>query len=185
MNCETYLSILATLPIDELTHGDARAHVATCRDCDRVSRVVAERERNMLMAFGELYPPTPADRVASRAVEISLRRRIGRYYRIGLGVVGGAMLLSIFAVRRVVPTNPMVNETLRLQCLSPDQAIEIVGPGSKNMVVYAGPTAPNVINIAAPAAELTRIRALMDVYDNPAASQCRVQPAVPASTKVR
>ena len=183
MNCETYQSMLATLPIDELTHSDARTHVATCRDCDRVSRVVAERERNMLMAFGELYPPTPADPVAVRALEVSRRRKIGVYYRVGLGAVVSAALLSIVVARVVPSPNAMVNETFRLHCLSPEQAIEIVGRGSKNMVVYAGPAAPNVINIAAPAEELTRIRALMDIYDNPSASQCRVQPAEPKATR--
>ena len=175
--------MLATLPIDELTGSDARAHVATCRDCDRVSRVVAERERNMLMAFGELYPPTPADPVAARALEVSRRRKIGVYYRVGLGAVISAALLSMVVARVVPSPNAMVNETLRLQCLSPEQALEIVGPVSRKMVVYPRSPAANVLNIAAPATELNRIRALMDIYDNPGASQCRVQRAEPKPTK--
>ena len=47
MNCDTYLSMLETLPVEELAYGGAREHAANCRDCDRVTRVVAERERNM------------------------------------------------------------------------------------------------------------------------------------------
>jgi hypothetical protein len=186
MNCETYLSMLATLPIDELTLGDARAHVAACRDCDRVSRVVAERERNMLMAFGELYPPTPADPIATRALEISRRRRVGRYYNTGLMAAAAAMLLSLFVVRRVVPApTASVKETFRLQCLSPEQAIEILRPeASKNLSVFARPnSALGVIDVAGPRAELEVVRSLIDRYDNPAASQCGVQLTVPKAIR--
>ena len=38
------------------------------------------------MAFGELYPSVPAGSIAARALELSRRRRIALYYRIGLGV---------------------------------------------------------------------------------------------------
>ena len=175
MNCETYLSMLATLPIDELTHGDARAHVATCRDCDRVSRVVAERERNMLMAFGELYPPTPADPIAARALDISRRRRLGRFYKMGLGVAAAAMLFSMFAVRRTFPTPAAsVEETFRLRCLSPAQAVEIIRPGASKATRIAIPpkSSSNVVDVAGSPVELDRIRALLDEHDNPTVSHC-------------
>lgn len=177
MNCETYLSMLATLPIDELTHGDARAHVATCRDCDRVSRVVAERERNMLVAFGELYPPTPADPVATRALEISRRRRIWLYYKMGLGVAAAAMLLSMFVVRRAIPsTKAAATETFRMDCLSPAQAIEVIRLGGmKNVRVSARPNSPlNVVDVTGPPEELDRVQALIEQYDNRAASTCGI-----------
>ena len=184
MNCETYLSMLATLPIDELTHGDARAHVATCRDCDRVSRVVAERERNMLMAFGELYPPMPADPIATRAVEISRRRRIMSFSRTGLGVIAVVGLFSMVAVRRVVPPVATVKETFRLQCLSPEQAAEIVRPVSDDASIYVGPSPLGVIRVTAPRATINRMRTLIDRYDTPAMSQCGVQLTVPKEIKV-
>jgi hypothetical protein len=177
MNCETYLSMLSTLPIDELTHGDARAHVATCRDCDRVSRVVAERERNMLMAFGELYPPTPADPVATRALEISRRRKIGLYYRMGIGVAAAATFLSVFATRRAFPgPSPAVNATFRLDCMSPAQAIEIIRMGaSKNVQISARPNSPlSVVDVTAAAGELDRVQALIEQYDNRAAMNCGI-----------
>ena len=184
MNCETYLSMLATLPIDELTHTDARAHVATCRDCDRVSRVVAERERNMLMAFGELYPPTPADPIATRALEISRRRKIGLYYKVGLGTAAALAVLSVFAMRVVPTPNATVTEIFSLQCLSGDQLAAVLRPISKNIAVYARPsTPPSFVEVVARPAELNRVRALIDVYDNPTASQCGAQLTPPAVIK--
>ena len=50
MNCDTYLAMLETLPVEELAYGSAHDHAAGCRECDRITRVVAERERNMRMA---------------------------------------------------------------------------------------------------------------------------------------
>src|SRR4029077_2258109 len=84
MNCDTYLSMLETLPVEELAYGSAREHAANCRDCDRVTQVVAERERNLAMAFGGLYPSVQAGSITARALELSRRRRIALYYRIGL-----------------------------------------------------------------------------------------------------
>ena len=185
MNCETYLSMLATLPIDELTHSDARAHVATCRDCDRVSRVVAEREHNMLMAFGELYPPTPADPIASRALEVSRRRRLMFFSRMGVGVIAVAGLLSMIVVRRAVPPGiAAIRETFRLQCLSPEQAAEIVRPVSLDASIYVGPSPVGIIRVTAPPATIARVRALIDRYDTPTMSQCGVQLTVPKEIKV-
>ena len=119
MNCETYLSMLETLPVDELAYGDARVHAATCRDCDRVTRVVAERERNMLMAFGEVLSTRSGGPLAARARVLSRRRRIALYYRIGLGVATVATVLFLIMSRRTSPCHCTVSETFHLQCLSP------------------------------------------------------------------
>ena len=103
MNCDTYLSMLATLPIEELGYDDAREHAARCHDCNRVTRVVAERERNMLVAFGELYPSVPAGSIATRAIVLSRRRRIAFYCRLGLGVAAAASILVMIGSRRIAP----------------------------------------------------------------------------------
>jgi hypothetical protein len=187
MNCDTYLSMLATLPVEELAYGDARGHAATCRDCDRVTRVVAERERNMLMAFGEIYPPAHAGPIAIRALEISRRRRIAHYYRIGLGIATVAVILFMIVSRRIVPT-PIahVRETFRLQCLSPAQALEVLRvtiPPSVGVSIF--PDSPlGIIRVEASPAEMARVRSTLDRYDTPAESQCGVQLVVPKVIKV-
>lgn len=189
MNCDTYLSMLATLPVDELRYGDARAHAANCRDCDRVTRVVAERERNMILAFDEIHAPIAAGPIVERALEISRRRRVASYYRIGLSVATVATILFWITVRRAVPARSAdVSETFRLQCLSPDQALEILRP-MKIMSPSVSVSAPantglGVIRVAASPADMERVRALLDRYDTPAQSQCGVQVTVPKAIQV-
>jgi hypothetical protein len=189
MNCDDYLSMLSTLPVEELGFGAARAHAATCRDCDRVTRVVAERERNMMMAFGELYPPMTVQPIAARAMEISRRRRIALYFRVGLGIAAGLAMFAFIALRRVVPTPyPGVQESFALQCHSPLQAVELVRRTlSVNPNVsgrYGSPVA--VIEVAASPAEMQRVRSVLDRYDGPNAAQCAAQVTIPrAAPKVR
>jgi hypothetical protein len=130
VNCDDYLSMLATLPVEELAYGSARAHAAGCRDCDRVTRVVAERERNMLVAFDNLYSSVPAVQAAAGAVTAARRRRIGLYYKIGLAFAAVAILFYMALSRTVIvsPASSLVSETFRLQCLSPEQAAEMLRP---------------------------------------------------------
>ena len=95
MNCDDYLSMLAKLPVENLAHLHARDHAAGCRDCDRVTRVVIEHERNMLTAFGELDSSVPAAQTASSALVSSRRRRVARYYEMGLGIATVAIALYV------------------------------------------------------------------------------------------
>ena len=179
MNCDDYLSMLATLPVEELGYGDARTHAATCRDCDRVTRVVAERERNMMMAFGALYPPASAEPIAMRAAEISRRRRIAFFYRIGLGVAAAVSIFGFVAVRRLTPNT--ARETFPLRCLSPDQAIEMLRPTlSPRVSVSTRSNSPvGIIDVVGSPADLQRVRSLLDSYDNGSTSRCTVRVITP------
>jgi hypothetical protein len=179
MNCDDYLSMLSTLPVDELAYGDARAHAATCRDCDRVTRVVAERERNMMMAFGELYPQVSAQPIAMRALEISRRRRVAFYYRIGLGVAAAMSIFGFIATRRLIPAG--VHETFPLRCLSADQAIEMLRPtvSARTSISTRARSPIGIIDVMASPEDLQRVRSLLDSYDNASTSQCEVKVVVP------
>jgi hypothetical protein len=187
MNCENYLSMLATLPVEELAYGSAREHAANCRDCDRITRVVAEREHNMLMAFGDLYPSVPPGQIAARALVASRRRRVALYYRIGLGVATAATILVMIMSRRTaLAPSATVSETFPLQCLSPDQAMEVlrlnlVSPSISLSDRHNSPV--GVIRVGAPAEEMERVRAVLDRYDTPTVSQCAVQVVVPKVMK--
>jgi len=183
MNCDDYLSMLATLPVEELAYGDARAHVATCRDCDRVTRVVTERERNMMMAYGELYPPMSAAPITARVLEIARRRRIAFYYRVALGVAAVVTIFAFIAMRRLTPA-VAARETFALRCLSPDQAIEMLRPavGERVSISTRRNSPVGVIDVSAPPGELQRVRFLLDRYDNASVSECRIQIRIPAAS---
>jgi hypothetical protein len=183
VNCDDYLSMLATVPVEELAHGRAREHAAGCRDCDRVTRVVAEREQNMLMAFGDLHSSVPAAQTAASALMRSRRRRVALYYELGLGVVMVATVLYITMLRigAVPPPSSRVSETFRLQCLSPEQAAEVLRPHIQATgLISFQPNSPlGVIKVEASREELATARSVLDRYDSPAESQCAVQLTVP------
>ena len=188
MNCDNYLSMLATLPVEELAYGGAREHAASCRECDRITRVVAERERNMLMAFGDLYLSVPPGQMAARALVASRRRTVALYYRIGLGVATAATIFYMVVSRRIpAPSrSPVVSETFRLQCLSPDQALEVLRPLIPATVSISsrGNSPLGIIRVAASPQEMERIRSVLDRYDTPTESQCGVQLTVPKVIRV-
>ena len=100
MNCDDNLSMLAKLPVENQAHLHARDHAAGCRDCDRVTRVVLERERDMLMAFDELDSSVSAAQTAASALVSSRRRRrrVALYYAIGIGFVMAAIAVFMMTV---------------------------------------------------------------------------------------
>jgi hypothetical protein len=183
MNCETYLSILETLHVEELAYGGAHDHAAICRDCDRVTRVVVERERNMRMAYGDLYVPGSAEQIAARAIVTSRRRTVALYYRIGLGVATAATILFMIMSRQTTGLLPIatVSETFRLQCLSPEQAAEVLRPHIPPTVslVIRPNSQLGLIKIGASPEEMEHVRSVLDRYDTPAVSQCAVKVTVP------
>ena len=173
MTCETYLSMLETLPVSELAYGDAADHAANCRDCDRVTRVVAERERNMLLAYGTISPPVPSGPLAAHALELSRRRRIAFYYRFALTIAAVVSVLGFFMVRRVRPTIARVETSfVGLQCLSGEQALEILRPSVSPEVAISARGSSSFLRIVASRAETARIRAILRLYDNSAMSPC-------------
>ena len=198
MNCETYLSMLSTLPVEELSYGDAREHAATCGDCDRVTRVVAERERNMLIAYGTMYSPVGTESVTARAIELSRRRRIVFFSKVGVVLAAAAALVLFVAIRRatpplvrVVPAAPppaLAAAAVSLRCLSVEQAMELLQPMlspaaslSTSRDAHLG-----ILEISAPPAELARIRSTLDALDDSRATRCLLfEPGTPTGPPAR
>ena len=184
MNCDDYLAMLATLPVDELAYGRAREHAAGCRHCDRVTRVVAEREQNMLMAFGELRPSVPAAQTAATALMRSHRRKVGRYYQRGLGIAMVATVLLYVTMARMTPApapGARVSETFQLDCLSPEQAAEVLRPRIEPTALISFRPGPalGVISVEASREEIAVARSVLERYDSPAESRCAVQTTAP------
>jgi hypothetical protein len=182
MNCDDYLSMLATLPVDELADGRAREHADTCPECNRVTRVVVARERSMLAVYGELPMAATAPEVAARALRTSRHRTVSLYYRIGLGLSAAAALLYAVYARRdsATPPVPTVRETIRLQCLSPEQAAEVLRPYlHRTGSITIRPTPLGLIHVEATAKDMTTAHKILERFDNPAASQCAVQVKLP------
>jgi hypothetical protein len=183
VTCDDYLSLLETLPVEQLSRTLAGSHAATCADCARVTRVVAERERNMVMAFSDVQPYVPAEQTAAGALRASRRRKVALFYQVGLALAGVATVLTIFLSRALPPTQKSVvlAETFRLQCLSPDQAAEVIRPivGSSGLVSMRPASDLGIITVQTSPEVMQRVRSVLDRSDNPALSQCAVQIRVP------
>ena len=175
MNCNEYLSLLTTLPLEDLSYGQAREHALTCPDCDRVTRAVAARERNMRLAFGDLQSSTMAAEVAAQSRETSRRRRIARYYQAALGAAMVVFLAGFVVLRRVpAPSAAAVAaETFQLQCFSPEDAAALARQfTSAGSTIIIPPYTRNIIRVQGSVAELQRIRSMLDQWDNTTGSTC-------------
>jgi hypothetical protein len=129
MTCDDYLAMLETLPVEELTYGAARDHATICHECNRVTRVVVEREQNMLMAYGHVLPSVAAATIAESAMEVARRRRTARLYSIGLGVAAAATVAALVGTRvvhRSGPARGMFEQEFALHCMSAGRAAGIV-----------------------------------------------------------
>jgi hypothetical protein len=184
MTCEDYLSMLETLPVQELAYGEARDHAAFCADCNRVTRVVAARERNMTMAYESAYPSASAVTVADRAIVTARRRRIASYYRAALAVAA-VVVLAIFVVTRRVPVDvarqTRMLERINLQCLSPDQAAELIRQSvarPEELSTRARPPLA-VIEVAGSPEQIRVARSVIDRFDNSGLATCSAQVIVP------
>jgi type II secretory pathway component GspD/PulD (secretin) len=116
---------------------------------------------------------------------LSRRRRIARYYRIGLGVALALTLLFLVLARRVVPAPAAASHTVRLQCLSPEQAMALLQPIIPPSVSISTQASSRlgIIQVTASPKEMERVRTVLDRYDTPAASQSGVQLTLPKDIK--
>jgi len=129
MTCDHYLAMLETLPVEELAYGEAREHAAVCHDCNRVTCVVVEREKNLLMAYGHVLPSAASATLAESAMGVARRRRIARLYSIGLGMAAAATVAALVGtrvIRRAAPARGMVQQEFALRCMSARRAAGVV-----------------------------------------------------------
>ena len=174
MNCNDYLWLLEKLPADEVDSRVAREHVAACPECGRVTRIVAARERESLAV-------SPGERVAS-ALVAARHRKVRLYYRAGLALAITASAFGLAWARQSRhSTGPVVRETFLLQCLSPEQAAEVLRPyvGASGRLWFNPRSPLGVLNAEVSPDVMAAIRSVIDRYDNPDHAQCTVGVRVP------
>lgn len=186
MRCEEYLQLLSTLPVEELVDGRAGDHLGTCPDCNRATKVVVERERNMMMALAGMSSHMQPRDTARSTFALARRRDMSRWY------IGGLVLLllalgSIVVGRTVIPlhesqeTGALVTQTFTPRCLSLASAADLLRGfvPSRSLSVVMRPGS-SVMTLRGTNEDLMRARAVFDRYDNPTATTCVVpQPGAP------
>ncbi|WP_284349586.1 hypothetical protein [Roseisolibacter agri] len=130
MTCTDCLRVVATADVAELTTAAAvTEHCRGCPDCATLVREVAEESRRLADMLDGTLPGVPAHVVALEAVAGSGRvRRRGRALRVTASVVG--VLLATLVGGRLVGGRaaPVETRTVELQCLDPEQIVEVARP---------------------------------------------------------
>jgi hypothetical protein len=185
MNCDEYLATLSTASLGELEAGPGRDHAARCPDCDRVTRLIAERERHRVAAFDDLRSSVPAYVTSDAARATVPERGVDRGFTIGVVL---AVAVSLWLVvprihfggreleRAARAADPIVEDALLLRCLTAGQAAALIRPHIRdaNSSVVASAHAPGVITIRGTAAQIARARAVLRPYEGEGSLGCAV-----------
>lgn len=186
MNCRECLEELSTTSLREM-EGDSAVmqHCATCPDCARLTNSLRQREYEAATVLNNLPPMANALSVAETSATLARRRAVGRVVVMTSGVVG-AIIIGVVASTMVIPAlvrsgmlpgGPapagLRTETFALNCLSPEQAADIINPyvRSNGSVYYTMRSGIPAITVRATVEELSRTRMLIhDFESNPAAA---------------
>jgi hypothetical protein len=180
MRCDEYLQLLSTLPVEELTDGRSGDHLGSCAECNRATRVVVERERNMVLALAGMSSGVHPLSTTQSAIALARRRRIGRWYMAGLVVlliaIGSSVVSRfVFPIETSRGMGEEINQNLRPQCLSLTAAADLlrqqVPSRTLRITMRLG---SSVLWVSGTPQDLMRARSVLDRYDNPTASTCVV-----------
>jgi type II secretory pathway component GspD/PulD (secretin) len=100
---------------------------------------------------------------------------------LGIAMVATALYMMMSRIAPAPPPTARVSETFRLQCLSPEQAAEVLRPHiqATGLISFQPNSSLGVIKVEASREEMVTARSVLDRYDSPAESQCSVQVTVP------
>ena len=184
MTCEECLSELATGSLRELAADSAvMQHCVTCPDCSRLTTLLRDREYNAANILNNLPPMSNPITVAETSVSTAQRRRVGR---VVVMLSGAALVVTIWlaaakiflpAMHRgdIIASSSLRTETISLQCLSPQQAADIINPyvRSRGSTFYIPGSGLSAITVRGNAQELAKSRDLLRQFEDDPAAACR------------
>jgi hypothetical protein len=184
MTCEQCLSELATGSLREMTADSAvMQHCVTCPDCARLTTLLRDREYNAANILNDLPPMSNPITVAETSVSTAQRRRTGR---VVVMLSGAALALTIwFAAAKIfypamnrteaLGSSALRTETIPLQCLSPEQAADIINPYVRSHgSTYFTPTSGiSAITVRGTSSEVAKSRELLANFESDPAAACR------------
>ncbi len=187
-----------TLSGDEDT-ADARAHATACRDCDRVTRVVVERERGMLVAYAGLASTTTPTQLAASAFALSNRRRVAIYYKVILAAAALATVSYMVLSRAVIslpgtlgiaagtpvaaPPARMHSEMFEIRCVSLEKAAAMLRTHLQGdaRVTFRPSSLPGFITVDASRQQIIAARDILRQLERSNESACALPTAVAPS----
>lgn len=185
MTCDEYLAVLATAPVEELARNRGHEHTATCVDCERVTRVVVEREWHLATTLDDLYSNRPPAVTAANAIAMSRQRRVQHWFWFTVAAaVAGAVLVSTMLFPRTeaaIAAQSQVEQMFLLRCLSAAQAGALTRPllAPDGMSIFSGEPGVGVFTVRGSQEQLEKVRTMLDRYEGAAPAACPSGVAVP------
>lgn len=184
MTCEECLSELATGSLREMAADSAvMQHCVTCPDCSRLTTQLRDREYNAANVLNNLPPMSNPITVAETSVVTAQRRRVGQ---VVVMLTGAALVVTIWlaAAKIFFPamnrgdlnnSSSLRTETIPLQCLSPQQAADIINPyvRSHGSTYYVPSSGISAITVRGNAAEVAKSKDLLLTFESDPAAACR------------
>lgn len=193
--CAQCLSELSTMRMTDLRPGSQVAlHVESCPNCSDVAQEIAYAERRLSTALSEArsgFTPEELSEAALTGSERWRRQYVGRWVR-GLLAAAGCVTFWFFMekvfIPRVDPEPRTVTETIRLRCISSEEAMDLATPYLRSTgAIYSRKGSP-IVTVRGTPDEFARAAAVIKSIDDAAAcpipnsSSGRVEPAGPITT---
>jgi type II secretory pathway component GspD/PulD (secretin) len=178
VKCDEYLHLLSTSPVEELTEGRAGDHLASCAECNRVTRLVVDRDRNMVSALAGMSSQVQPFQTAHVALNLSRRRRLATLYIGGLVLllfaVGAVVLTrSVVPIEQGTPAAELFTEVFNLKCIAPmDMADLLRAKIASRTGSVVGRMGSHVLTVRGTVEDIQKARAAVDQYDNAREATC-------------
>lgn len=184
MTCEECLSELATGSLREMAvDSPVMQHCVTCPDCAQLTTLLRDREYNAANILNNLPPMSNPLTVAETSVSTAQRRRVGGFV---VMLSGAALIVTVWiaAAKIFIPamersesigSSALRTETIPLQCLSPEQAADIINPyvRARGSTYYTPTSGISAITVRGTASEVAKSRELLGTFDADPAAACR------------
>lgn len=184
MTCEQCLAELTTGSLREMSpDSPVMLHCASCPDCSHLTTLLRDREYNAANVLNNLPPMSNPIALAETSARTAQRRRIGN---VVVMLSGAALVVTIWiaAANTVIPAmnssemgarKTLRTETISLQCLSPQQAADVISPYIREAgsTYYLPTSGISAITVRGSPGEIAKARDLIQQFEPDAGAACR------------
>ena len=190
MNCQECLEELATGSLRDLqVDSPVMQHCATCPDCGPLATALRDREYTAATVLNSLPPMSNPITIAEQAGVVARRRRLGKIAVFASGIALAATVwTSIFVTetgRKMFDIDGAPNlhtETIRLNCLSPQQAGDLIEPylRGNGKLYFVSKDGVSAITVRGTRRDIATAREMIGEFEGDPRAACNL-----LSTKIR
>ena len=182
MNCQECLEELATGSLRDLQiDSPVMQHCAICPDCGPLATALREREYTAATVLNSLPPMSNPITIAQQAGVVARRRRLGKIavFASGIALAATVWISAVLTEtgRRMFEIDDAPNlytETIRLHCLSPDQAGELIEPYLREpgRIYYASKSGVSAITVRGSRRDIATAREMIREFEGDPHASC-------------